>query len=409
MTTIGLITLHRQATQAARQGDASTFADIRASIETLDRLAEISREELDLLQIMAAARMGDTQKALDTLRRFGVLTLAEQQYLFNGLNACPEMEHARFREFVLQIRVNALVPKTRTSFLRSRTLSIFLGAFTIILAGAVVVLIEFVLPKSAAINTRNILTSVSEADSNLFMRSLPRSWQSALEEAALRVANSPADPTADSTALQKSFRNLQAALLAAHTSPQAKNICKALVGATDDTDILKRLAAGVADISKCDWMNALTWKERLPWTSNLSDDAILVWQTVLAHAPIAQWSDRLFDSNQRIFPLESNDYFVSETSVQPPKTLVQAQCHDASWQLTCVQVDGVWIPVDWSQDWTKVEPWITGKNAPAYPLSQLETTLADQVNGVASWLTRSASTASATLPTEKEASWWIAR
>ena len=70
MTTIGLITLHRQATQAARQGDASTFADIRASIETLDRLAEISREELDLLQIMAAARMGDTQKALDTLRRF---------------------------------------------------------------------------------------------------------------------------------------------------------------------------------------------------------------------------------------------------------------------------------------------------------------------------------------------------
>jgi hypothetical protein len=273
----------------------------------------------------------------------------------------------------------------------------------------VVVLIEFVLPKSAAINTRNILTSVSEADSNLFMRSLPRSWQSALEEAALRVANSPADPTADSTALQKSFRNLQAALLAAHTSAQAKNICKTLVGATDDTDILKRLAAGVADISKCDWMNALTWKERLPWKSNLSSDAILVWQTFLAHAPIAQWSDRLFDANQRIFALESNDYFVSETSVQPPKTLLQAQCHDASWQLTCVQVDGVWIPVDWSQDWTKVEPWITGKNAPAYPLSQLETTLADQINGVAYWLTRSASTASATLPTEKEASWWIAR
>jgi len=79
MTTIGLITLHRQATQAARQGDASTFADIRASIETLDRLGEISREELDLLHIMAAARMGDTQKALDTLRRFGALTIAEQQ------------------------------------------------------------------------------------------------------------------------------------------------------------------------------------------------------------------------------------------------------------------------------------------------------------------------------------------
>ena len=156
-------------------------------------------------------------------------------------------------------------------------------------------------------------------------------------------------------------------------------------------------------------MNALTWKERLPWKSNLSTDAILVWQTVLAHAPIAQWSDRLFDANQRIFALESNDYFVSETSVQPPKTLVQAQCHDASWQMTCVQVDGVWIPVDWSQDWTKVEPWITGKNALAYPLSQLETTLADQINGVAYWLTRSASTTSPTLPTEKEASWWIAR
>ena len=409
MTTIGLITLHRQATQAARQGDASTFADIRASIETLDRLGEIPREELDLLHIIAAARMGDTEQALSTLRRFGTLTIAEQQYLFNGLNACPEMAHARFREFVSQLRLTARAPKVGASFLRSRTLSIFLGALTILLAGAVVVLIEFVLPKSATINTRNILTSVSEADSNLFMRSLPRSWQSALEEAALRVANSPADPTADSTALQKSFRNLQAALLAAHTSPQAKNICKSLVGATDDTDILKRLAAGVADISKSDWMNAWTWKERLPWKSNLSANAILVWQTVLAHAPIAQWSDRLFEANQRIFPLESNDYFVSETSVQPPKTLVQAQCHDASWQLTCVQVDGVWIPVEWSQDWTKVEPWITGKNAPAYPLSQLETTLADQINGVASWLTRSASTASATLPTEKEASWWIAR
>ena len=409
MTTIGLITLHRQATQAARQGDANTFADIRASIETLDRLGEIPREELDLLHIIAAARMGDTEQALSTLRRFGTLTIAEQQYLFNGLNACPEMAHARFREFVSQLRLTARAPKVGTSFLRSRNLSIFLGALTILLAGAVVVLIEFVLPKSAAINTRNILTSVSEADSNLFMRSLPRSWQSALEEAALRVANSPADPSADSTALQKSFRNLQAALLAAHTSPQAKNICKTLVGATDDTDILKRLAAGVADISKSDWMNALTWKERLPWKSNLSTDAILVWQTFLAHAPIAQWSDRLFDANQRIFALESNDYFVSETSVQPPKTLVQAQCHDASWQLTCVQVDGVWIPVDWSQDWTKVEPWITGKNAPAYPLSQLETTLADQINGVAYWLTRSASTTSPTLPTEKEASWWIAR
>ena len=409
MTTIGLITLHRQATQAARQGDANTFADIRASIETLDRLGEIPREELDLLHIIAAARMGDTEQALSTLRRFGTLTIAEQQYLFNGLNACPEMAHARFREFVSQLRLTARAPKVGTSFLRSRNLSIFLGALTILLAGAVVVLIEFVLPKSAAIHTRNILTSVSQADSNLFMRSLPRSWQSALEEAALRVANSPADPSADSTALQKSFRNLQAALLAAHTSPQAKNICKTLVGATDDTDILKRLAAGVADISKSDWMNALTWKERLPWKSNLSTDAILVWQTVLAHAPIAQWSDRLFDANQRIFALESNDYFVSETSVQPPKTLVQAQCHDASWQMTCVQVDGVWIPVDWSQDWTKVEPWITGKNAPAYPLSQLETTLADQINGVAYWLTRSASTTSPTLPTEKEASWWIAR
>ena len=409
MTTIGLITLHRQATQAARQGDANTFADIRASIETLDRLGEIPREELDLLHIIAAARMGDTEQAMSTLRRFGALTIAEQQYLFNGLNACPEMAHARFREFVLQLRANALMPKARTSLLRSRTLSIFLGAITILLAGAVVVLIEFVLPKSAAINTRNILTSVSQADSNLFMHSLPRSWQSALEEAALRIANSPADPTADSTALQKSFRNLQAALLAAHTSAQAKNICKTLVGATDDTDILKRVAAGVADISKSDWMNALTWKERLPWKSNLSTDAILVWQTFLAHAPIAQSSDRLFDANQRILPLESNDYFVSETSVQPPKTLVQAQCHDASWQLTCVQVDGVWIPVDWSQDWTKVEPWITGKNAPAYPLSQLETTLADQINGVAYWLTRSASTTSPTLPTEKEASWWIAR
>ena len=409
MTTIGLITLHRQATQAARQGDANTFADIRASIETLDRLGEIPREELDLLHIIAAARMGDTEQALSTLRRFGALTITEHQYLFNGLNACPEMAHARFREFVSQLRLTARAPKVGTSFLRSRNLSIFLGALTILLAGAVVVLIEFVLPKSAAINTRNILTSVSQADSNLFMHSLPRSWQSALEEAALRVANSPADPSADSTALQKSFRNLQAALLAAHTSPQAKNICKTLVGATDDTDILKRLAAGVADISKCDWMNALTWKERLPWKSNLSTDAILVWQTVLAHAPIAQWSDRLFDANQRIFPLESNDYFVSETSVQPPKTLVQAQCHDTSWQMTCVQVDGVWIPVDWSQDWTKVEPWITGKNAPAYPLSQLETTLADQINGVAYWLTRSASTASTTLPTEKEASWWIAR
>lgn len=409
MPSIGLIILFRQATQAARQGDANSFAEIRASIETLDRLGEISRDEIDLLAIIAAARLSDTRQALEILSRFGSLSNAQRQELFGGLETCPEMVHERFREFVMQLRASAGAPKVRGSFLRSRRLSAVLSALAILLAGTIFVLIEFILPKSAAINTQNILTSISHADSRMLENSLPRTWRSALQEAALRIANSPADPDANTGALQSSFRNLRAALLAAHACRHPQDICKSLVGSTDETDILARLAAGVEEISKSDWMHAWTWKERPPWETNLSPNAVLVWRTFLAHAPLPQWSDNLFQSKALIEPLETHDYFVSTTSVRSPKTLVQVQYRDFSWQLTCVQVDGVWIPVDWSQDWTKYQPWISGKNSPAYPLSQLETALADRINGIASWLTRLAQSPTQTMPTEKEAAWWTAQ
>ena len=270
-------------------------------------------------------------------------------------------------------------------------------------------LIQFILPKSAIVNTKNILYAVSSADAPLLVDSLPSSWRAALQESALRVAASPADPTADQTALQKAFRNLNASLITAHASPQAKNICKLLVGSDADTDILNRLAAGVSDISKCEWMNAWMWKDQLPWKSTLSADAVLVWRTLLAHAPLAQWSDALFAPQEHITPLESTVFYVSETSTQPAKKLLLVQGRSTSWQLTCVQVDGVWVPVDWVEDWARCEPWISGKNSPAYPLSQLETILANHLNGVASWLTRSAQSSTVTMPTEKEASWWIAQ
>jgi hypothetical protein len=293
------------------------------------------------------------------------------------------------------------------SLLRSRSLSLGLAALTLIMLIGVVVLIEFVLPKSAITNTKNILAAVSNANPPLLWDSLPNSWRTALQESALRVGASPADPTADQAALQKSFRNLRASLIAAHASPQAKNICKLLVGSDADTDILNRLAAGVSDISNCEWMNAWMWKDQLPWKSTLSADAILVWRTLLAHAPLSQWSDALFDSQERIMPSESSVFYVSETSDLAPKKLLLVQGRTTSWQLACVQVDGVWVPMDWDQDWARCEPWISGKNSPAYPLSQLETTLADRINGVASWLTRSAQSSTVTTPTEKEASWWI--
>ena len=407
MTSIGLITLFRQATQAAREGDANAFAQIRASIDTLDRMGEISREELDLLTIVASARLGDTEQARSVLKRFGSLSTTQQQDLFNWLGACPEMAHTRFREFVLELRVSARAPRMRMSFLRSRSLSLGLAALTLIMLIGVVVLIEFVLPKSAITNTKNILAAVSNANPPLLADSLPNSWRTALQESALRIAASPADPTADQTALQKSFRNLRASLIAAHASPQAKNICKLLVGSDADTDILNRLAAGVSDISNCEWMNAWMWKDQLPWKSTLSADAVLVWRTLLAHAPLSQWSDALFDPQERIMPGESSVFYVSETSDLASKKLLLVQGRTTSWQLACVQVDGVWVPMDWEQDWARCEPWISGKNSPAYPLSQLETTLADRINGVASWLTRSAQSSTVTTPTEKEASWWI--
>ena len=409
MTSIGLITLLRQATQAAREGDAKSFAQIRGSIETLDRLGEISRDELDLLQIIAAARLGDTQQSITLLRRFGALSQSQQRFLVDGLHTCPEMSHVRFRNFVLELQTMAHVARPRVSFIRSRTLSLVLGTLIIMMTSGVVAFIQFVLPKSAVINTTNILTSVVNADSRLLANSLPSSWQIALEKAALRIATSPADPSADFSALQKSFRNLHAALLAAQKSSQAQLICKSLVGSTNDTEILARLAVGVEDISKSDWMNAWTWKERPPWKCALSNEGALVWRTLLAHAPIAKWSNNLFDSKELVSPLETNTFFVSETSLQPGKTLLQVQGRATSWQLACVQVNGTWVSTDWSNDWSEYEPWITGKNAPAYPLSQFEKTLAIRINGVATWLTRYANSSMATVPTTEEASWWIAQ
>ncbi len=409
MPSIVLITLLRQATQAACQGDASAFLQIRESIETLDRLGEISQQKLDILHIIAAARMGDTQRAMDIVRRFGLLSISQHQELFSGLNACPEMAHARFREFVMQLRISARAPKVRASFLRSRMLSVVLGVLIILLTGAVVVLIEFVLPQSAAKNTHNLLSSVSQANTKLFMDSLPRSWRLALDEARLRIANSPTDPGANPMALQASLRGLSAALLNAQKSPQAQGICKALVGVSNDMEILARLAAGVQDISQSDWMNLSTWKERSPWNCTLSVNAILVWRVFLAHAPVARWSHGLFDEQYLVLPLENSVFFTSETLFQPPKTLVQVQNLDNIWQITCVQVDGAWMPVDWLQDWIKLNPWIIGKYTPAYLPSQLETNLADQINGVTSWLTRFANHSLDSLPTEKEASWWIAQ
>ena len=255
MTSIGLITLFRQATQAAREGDANAFAQIRASIDTLDRMGEISREELDLLTIVASARLGDTEQARSVLKRFGSLSTTQQQDLFNWLGACPEMAHTRFREFVLELRVSARAPRRRFSVFHSRSLSAVLVSITILLLIGVVVLIQFILPKSAIVNTKNILYAVSSADAPLLVDSLPSSWRAALQESALRVAASPADPTADQTALQKAFRNLNASLITAHASPQAKNICKLLVGSDADTDILNRLAAGVFDATTDEHMH----------------------------------------------------------------------------------------------------------------------------------------------------------
>lgn len=149
--------------------DANSFTEIRASIETLDRLNQISRDELDLLHIIAAARIGDTKQSLEILRRFGSLSSTQLHDLFNDLEACSEMAYPRFREFVIELRKSSNAPRTRVSFLRSRTLSLILGALIILLTGTIVVSIEFVLPKSAAINSENILTSVSNADTALFL------------------------------------------------------------------------------------------------------------------------------------------------------------------------------------------------------------------------------------------------
>ena len=90
-------------------------------------------------------------------------------------------------------------------------------------------------------------------------------------------------------------------------------------------DILNRLAAGVSDISNCGWMNAWMWKDQLPWKSALSADAVLVWRTLLAHAPLSQWSDALFDPQERIMPGESSVFYVSETSDLAPKKLLLVQ------------------------------------------------------------------------------------
>lgn len=158
MTSIGLITLFRQATQAAREGDANAFAQIRASIDTLDRMGEISREELDLLTIVASARLGDTEQARFVLKRFGSLSTTQQQDLFNWLGACPEMAHTRFREFVLELRVSARAPRRRFRVFHSRSLSVVLVSITILLLIGVVVLIQFILPKSAVVNTKIFCT-----------------------------------------------------------------------------------------------------------------------------------------------------------------------------------------------------------------------------------------------------------
>ena len=155
MTSIGLITLLRQATQAAREGDAKSFAQIRGSIETLDRLGEISRDGLDLLQIIAAARLGDTQQSITLLRRFGALSQSQQRFLFDGLHTCPEMSHVRFRNFVLELQTMAHVARPRVSFIRSRTLSLVLGTLIIVMTSGVVAFIQFVLPKSAVVMPLN--------------------------------------------------------------------------------------------------------------------------------------------------------------------------------------------------------------------------------------------------------------
>ncbi|MCE9620170.1 MAG: hypothetical protein K8R92_09705 [Planctomycetes bacterium] len=409
MTSIGLSTLMRQAAQAAREGDPGTFAQVRASIETVDRLGDISRDELDLLQVVAAARLGDTELARSTLLRLGLLSARQQQELFGWLTACPEMEHARFREFVTELGTLAKKPSAGGGLMRSRKLTLILGAITITVLAVVVVLIEFVLPKPAAINARNLLISVSHGDARLLASSLPRTWRDELHEAAIRLANGPVDPGFDAAQLSKSLRNLQSALLAAHASKQAKGICKQLVGSEDDIDVLKRLAEGIADIAGSGWMNPGTWKERMPWESDLSANARLAWRTLLAHAPLAPWSDRLFDGQERILPLESSDFFVTENSSLPPKTFLAVQGRKTTWQLTCVQVDGVWVPVDWAEDWERCRPWITGSMSTAHPLSDLEKQFVQRIDGVASWLTRCANSSGAAAPTDKEAPWWISQ
>jgi hypothetical protein len=42
-------------------------------------MGEISREELDLLTIVASARLGDTEQARFVLKRFGSLSTTQQQ------------------------------------------------------------------------------------------------------------------------------------------------------------------------------------------------------------------------------------------------------------------------------------------------------------------------------------------
>jgi hypothetical protein len=408
MTSIGLTTLFRQASAAAREGDAAAFAGIRASIETLDRMGEVARDDLDLLQVVAAARAGDTELARATLQRLGDLSTGQRSDLVQWLRGAPEFEHARFRDFALELQRLARVPTRRIGLLQSRRLSAALAVLVLAAAGAAYTLIEHFLPQPAPQNIRNLLTGVAGGDGRLVFGALPRSWRESLLEGATRLAQEPAD-AAQGAALQQSLANLAAALRAVAATRQAPAIALALVGADAPPDTLARLAAGVADIAASAWMNPALWSQRPPWETSLSADAVLAWRVMLRHAPLSLWSDRLFDTGEVIHPLEASEFFVSETSASPGRTTLQVQGRIATWPMTCVQVDGTWVPVDWSDDWPRHRERITRGDASVHPRSQIESELAARINEVASWLTKSATNPEAAALPSKDIAWWIAR
>ena len=401
MTTIALQTAIERARAAALAGDASTFAELRRGIATLDRDGVAPTRELHMLGIVAAARMADLPAVEQGLAELQPMATRDWSTLRAWLLGAPELSLPAYAEFVQSLdrrmRQTVKVPPSRR----------WTPALAIVLAGALLSLLLLgwrLTPAAPERASREAIVAVLQGDATAFTGALPGSWRDDLREAARLLAAHRDPALLDAT--HAALGLLATTLEGATNAPAAANLARKLMGPHADATHLKRLADGIRTIDAGPWVDPSKW-EREAWAWRPAGDALLAHRTLLRHLPLGVWAAGWFSVNWRCDPFGTQDVSVNATADDATQATIVVQIGVDSWPATLARRERTWVPRALLEHWGAWQPRLAPELCTADRTHALQQSIVTAARALEEWVRAAAADADAPPPPPLQLSWWV--